>query len=41
MLSYFDPGKATALHVDASMKGLGATLLQDDNPVAFASKKLT
>ena len=40
-LSYFDPGKATTLQVDASMKGLGATLLQDDKPVAFASKKLT
>ena len=27
--------------VDASSKGLGATLIQDDGPVAFASKVLT
>ncbi|KAK3709526.1 hypothetical protein QZH41_006764 [Actinostola sp. cb2023] len=40
-LTYFDPKKETVLQVDASTKGLGAALLQDDKPVAFASKALT
>ena len=40
-LTYFDPEKETVLQVDASTKGLGATLLQEDKPVAFASKALT
>jgi len=39
-LTYFDPKKDTVLQVDASTKGLGATLLQDNKPVAFASKAL-
>ena len=29
------------IQVDASGKGLAATLIQDDSPVAFASKVLT
>ena len=29
------------LQVDASKIGLGATILQDDQPVAYASKALT
>ena len=33
--------KETVLQVDASPKGLGATLMQEDKPVAFASKTLT
>ena len=40
-LTYFDPKKPIVLQVDASLKGLGATLLQDNKPVAFASKALT
>ena len=40
-LSYFDPKKDIVLQVDASMKGLGAALIQEGNPVAFASKALT
>jgi transposase InsO family protein len=39
-LTYFDPAKETVLQVDASMRGLGAALLQDHRPVAFASKAL-
>ena len=40
-LTYFDPNKPTVLQVDASLKRLGAALLQDNKPVAFASKALT
>ncbi|XP_062576025.1 uncharacterized protein K02A2.6-like [Saccostrea cucullata] len=41
LLTYFDPGKPVVLETDASQFGLGATLLQDGKPVAFASKSLT
>ena len=41
VLAYFDPSKPTTLQVDASQKGLGATLMQDGRPIAFASKSLT
>ena len=41
MLTYFDSSKPIVLQVDASLQGLGAALLQDDKPVAFASKALT
>jgi hypothetical protein len=37
-LTYFDPQKPSVIQVDASMKGLGAALLQDNKPVAFTSK---
>ena len=40
-LTYFDPQKEMMLQVDASTKGLGATLMQDNKPVAFASRALT
>ena len=40
-LSYFDVRKPVVLQVDASMKALGATLIQDGKPVAFASKALS
>ena len=40
-LSYYDPKKKTSVQVDASGRGLGATLLQDDKPIAFASKTLS
>jgi len=41
VLSYFDPKKPLTLQVDASKYGLGAALMQDDKPVAYASKSLT
>ena len=40
ILKYYDPKKPTILQTDASVKGLGAVLLQDDHPVYFASKAL-
>ena len=40
-LNYFDSTKEVILQVDASTKGLGAALIQDGKPVAFASKSLT
>ena len=40
-LCYFDTNKPVVLQVDASKIGLGATILQDDQPVASASKALT
>ena len=39
-LQYFNICKAVTVQVDTSEKGLGVTLLQDGNPVAFASKAL-
>ena len=41
VLAYYNPKKQTMLQTDASMKGLGACLLQEDKPVYFASKALT
>ena len=40
MLAYFNPRKPITLQVDASKHGLGATLMQDQKPVAYASKSL-
>ena len=40
-LRYFDPSLPVTIHVDASQVGLGAALLQNGKPVAFASKALT
>ena len=40
-LAYFDPKKETRIQVDASQKGLGAALVQDGQPIAFASKSLS
>ena len=41
VLAYFNPWKETVLQTDASTKGLGACLLQDEKPIYFASKALT
>ena len=41
ILTFFNPKKKTTIQVDASQKGLGAALIQDGKPVAFASKALT
>ena len=38
---YYDVKKPITLEVDTSMKGLGAALVQEEKPVAFASKTLT
>ena len=41
IIAYYNPKKETILQTDASIKGLGACLLQDQKPVYFASKTLT
>ena len=41
ILAYYSPKKQTVLQTDASIKGLGACLLQEEKPVYFASKPLT
>ena len=40
MLQYCKPKKETVLQTDASIKVLGACLLQDGHPIYFASKSL-
>ena len=40
-LKYCDRNKPVTLQCDASLKGLGACIIQDGNPIAFASKSLT
>ena len=40
-LRYFDTAKTPTLQTDASIKGLGASLIQDDHPIAYASKALS
>ena len=40
-LALFDPNKDTVIRVDASLRGIGAVLLQDNKPISFASKSLT
>ena len=40
-LGYYDRQKAVIVQADASLRGLGAALIQDGRPIAFASKSLT
>ena len=40
-LRYFDLHAETVIETDASPKGLGAVLLQDGQPVCYASKAFT
>ena len=40
-LAYYDVQKPVKIQVDASKSGIGAVLLQDDRPIACASKSLT
>ena len=41
ILAYYNPKKQTVLQTKASIKGLGACLIQDEKPLYFASKALT
>lgn len=41
ILSYYDPKAELEIQCDASLKGLGAALLQKGKPIAYASRALT
>ena len=41
ILSYYDSKKPLMIQCDASEKGLGAALLQEGQPIVFASRALT
>ena len=41
ILAYYNPNKSTILQTNASCKGLGACLLQNEKPIYFTSKPLT
>lgn len=41
LLRFFDTSVPAVIEVDASLQGLGAALVQNGQPVAFASKSLT
>ena len=40
-LTYYDNTKPVEINTDASEYGLGAALMQNNRPIAFASKTLT
>ena len=41
VLRYYDPKKPVGLQVDACKSGVGAVLVQDGSPIAYASRSLT
>ena len=41
ILPYFDRNKSTVLQTDASKKGFGAVILQEEQPIYYASRALT
>lgn len=41
VLKFFDPSKPITIQADASQNGLGACLLQEKPPIAYASRSLT
>ena len=41
ILPYFDRNKETILQTDASKKGFGAVILQEEKPIYYASRALT
>ena len=41
ILPYFDRNKETILQTDASKKGFGAVILQEEQPIYYASRVLT
>ena len=41
ILPYFDRNKETVLQTDASKKGFGAVILQEEQPIYYASRALT
>jgi len=41
VLKFFDTAKPVTIQVDASMRGLGAALLQEHGPIEYASKTLS
>ena len=41
VLAYYDVTKPVTIQADKSQSGLGACLLQDGNPIAYASRSMT
>jgi len=41
VLAYYDPNKELVIECDASERGLGAALMQEGKPIAYASRALT
>ena len=41
LLHYHDPSQKSVIQIDASSRGSGAALIQEDKSKAFASKSLT
>ena len=41
VLQYYDPSKSVRVQIDASQSGFGAVVMQNGQPIAYASKSLT